>query len=152
MNRSINLLLVDDNPDDRNFVVREMKKEFPELYVEQVRHQEEFERALKEGHFDLVITDYDLHWSDGLLILRTVKERHPEWPVIMFTGTGSEEIAVEAMKEGLDDYIIKSTQYLARLRSAVRVVLESSRQEKALKESEEDFRQLIKASPVAMGV
>jgi len=51
----------------------------------------------------VVITDYYLGWSDGITVLLSVKARNPECPVIMFTGRGNEDIAVRAMKAGLDD-------------------------------------------------
>ncbi|MBI2237725.1 MAG: PAS domain-containing protein, partial [Actinobacteria bacterium] len=73
---------------------------------------------------DLVITDYHLPWTDGVEVLRAVKERWPDCPVVMFTGTGSEEIAVEAMKLGLDDYVLKSPQHLNGLSAAIRSALE----------------------------
>ncbi|MBJ6723881.1 hybrid sensor histidine kinase/response regulator [Geomesophilobacter sediminis] len=152
MNRSLRLLLVDDNPDDRQLVASEMKKEFPELELLQVKNRDELDRALEEGQFDLVITDYHLFWSDGTEVLRQVKERRPLCPVIMFTGTGNEEVAVEAMKLGLDDYIIKSPRHFLRLRGAVRSALERSRHQQALRDSEDQFRLLIKYSPVAMAV
>ena len=46
------------------------------------------------------MTDYHLQWSDGIRVLQAVKQRLPNCPVIMFTATGNEEIAVEAMKKG----------------------------------------------------
>src|SRR5689334_16647561 len=100
MRDSLHTLLVDDNPDDRALVIRELRREFPALQAEQVLDQAGFTRILESPPFDLVITDYQLRWTDGLSILRAVKERWPDCPVIMFTGTGSEEVAVEAMKAG----------------------------------------------------
>src|SRR5438093_12363121 len=80
--------------------------------------------ARQGGSLDLVITDSHLRRTDGLSVLRAVKARHPGVPVIMFTGTGNEELAVEAMQAGLDDYIRKTTRSAARLRTAVRSALE----------------------------
>ncbi|MBI2951603.1 PAS domain S-box protein, partial [bacterium] len=67
---------------------------------------------------------YQLRWTDGLAVLGAVKTRWPDCPVIMFTGTGSEEVAVEAMKAGLDDYVLKSPKHLVRLSAAARLALE----------------------------
>ena len=117
------LLLIDDNPDDRTLIIRELKQEFSDLQLEQVIDAEGFNQALSTSNFNLVITDYQLHWSDGLTVLHKIKERYPNCPVIMCTGSGSQEVAVEAMKAGLDDYIVKSPKHFVRLPGAVRSAL-----------------------------
>src|SRR6185295_13993523 len=94
----LRLVVVDDNPDDRALVCLALRKDYPQLEIDEVIDRGGLERVLEKGDFDLVITDFQLRWSDGLQVLRAVKARDPERPVIMFTGTGSEEIAVEAMK------------------------------------------------------
>lgn len=118
------ILVIDDNSDDRLLIIRELKREFPDLQVEEIFAPEGFEQALAASRFDLVTTDYQLGWSNGIEILRAIKNRYPDLPVIMFTDTGTQEIAVEAMKEGLDDYIIKSPKHYIRLCTAVRSALE----------------------------
>lgn len=120
----MHILIIDDDKNDRFMVIREMRREFADVEVEEVGEPEEFEQALAAGRFDLTITDYQLRWTNGLEILRTLKDRFPERPVIMFTNTGTQEIAVEAMKSGLDDYILKSPKHLVRLSATVRTVLE----------------------------
>src|ERR1041384_1845648 len=100
MNHSLRVLLIDDNPDDRLLALRALQKEVPNIKATEITNQQALERALTDGGFDLVITDYQIRWSDGLQILREVKRLWPNVPVVMFTGTGSEEIAVEAMKAG----------------------------------------------------
>jgi len=119
----LNLLLIDDNEDDRVLIIYELRREFPELQVEPVIDTESLHQALTTGNFNLVITDYQLRWNDGLTVLRDIKTRYPSCPVIMFTDSGDQEIAVEAMKSGLDDYIIKSPKHYVRLRGAVRSAL-----------------------------
>lgn len=119
----LNLLLIDDNEDDRVLIIYELRREFPELQVESVIDTESLHQALITGNFNLVITDYQLRWNDGLTVLREIKTRYPNCPVIMFTDSGDQEIAVEAMKSGLDDYIIKSPKHYVRLRGAVRSAL-----------------------------
>jgi PAS domain S-box-containing protein len=127
MSRELTILLVDDNPHDRHLVLRELRKAYPHAMILQALDQAQFDRILSANEFDIVVTDHHLHWSSGIQVLRSVKSRAPNCPVIMFTGTGSEEIAVEAMKHGLDDYIIKSVKHLVRLRAAVESVVERSR-------------------------
>ncbi|GIW96703.1 MAG: hypothetical protein KatS3mg111_0036 [Pirellulaceae bacterium] len=121
---SITILLVDDNPHDRGLVKRELERAFSNLTLLEAVEQRDFDHYLSQGCFDLVVTDYHLKWSDGIKVLQAVKRLMPHVPVIMFTGTGSEEIAVEAMKHGLDDYIIKNVRHLVRLQAAVKASLE----------------------------
>ncbi len=122
----LKILVVDDNPQDRRLVIRELRKTFPDAELLEALDQTQFDAHLAQRRFDLVVTDYHLKWSDGIRILRTVKQAMPYCPVIMFTGTGNEEIAVEAMKHGLDDYIIKNVQHLVRLRGAVHSALKNA--------------------------
>jgi two-component sensor histidine kinase/DNA-binding response OmpR family regulator len=126
----LHILLVDDNPGDVEIITRQLESEFPGVEVEQTSAQEQFDRALEAGRFNLVITDFRFQWSDGLAVLRAVKGRFPYRPVIMFTATGTQEVAVEAMKSGLDDYIIKSTEHYARLLSSVREGLQRGETER----------------------
>lgn len=150
----LKILLVDDNPDDRFLVIRELGREFPALHVTEITEQERFNQALENGGFDLIITDYQLCWSDGLAILRAAKTKWPNCPVVMFTGTGSEEIAVEAIRGGLDDYVLKSPKHYGRLPARVRLALEQalSQQklliiENALRESNSLLHAIIEAEP-----
>src|SRR5207245_1858915 len=104
--RPLRLVIVDDSAEDRFLVVRELERQFPGAQIERVTGEAAFAAALDRDGFDLVVTDYSLGWTDGIQVLHTIKARLPDVPVIMFTGTGSEEVAVEAMKAGLDDYIL----------------------------------------------
>ncbi|WP_414568890.1 response regulator [Nostoc sp. CCY 9925] len=124
MTQVLRILIIDDNPGDRALVMRELRREFPQLQAQEIREAAGFASAIAAGEFDLVITDYQLGWSTGLEVLHTIKQQYPNCPVIMFTNTGSEEIAVEAMKSGLDDYVLKSPNRYIRIPSAVRVALE----------------------------
>jgi PAS domain S-box-containing protein len=148
--KNITFLLVDDNPDDRTLAQRELKREFGEITVIEALENEQFQEFLVKKQFDIVITDYFLQWSNGLEILKAVKKQDPECPVIMFTGTGNEEIAVEAMKEGLDDYVIKSPKHYLRMAKATRSAYERYRQRQALKEVESQYYRLFESVPVGL--
>src|SRR5882724_4543969 len=75
-----------------------------------------------------------LQWADGLSILHQCLKSHPDIPVIMFTDSGSEEIAVEGMKAGLSDYVLKS--HPARLAVAVQESIEKASMRRAHREAE----------------
>jgi hypothetical protein len=116
----LRILVVDDNPHDRILAIRSLEREFADLQIKEILTAADLDQALETGNFDLVVTDYLLRWSDGLAVLRAIKARYPECPVIMFTNSGTQEIAVEAMKSGLDDYVLKSAKHYIRLAAAVR--------------------------------
>lgn len=120
------ILLIDDNPEDRLLILRELNREFSEIEIQEIIETEGFNQALSTGNFDLVITDYQLRWNDGVSVLRDIKSCYPSCPVIMFTDSGDQEIAVEAMKAGLDDYIVKSTKHYIRLPIAVQQALQQA--------------------------
>ncbi|MEP1078811.1 response regulator [Leptolyngbya sp. PL-A3] len=130
------ILVADDNANQRLFIIRELEKEFSGLQAQEIFDEETFEQALSGDRFDLAIIDYQLLWSNGLDLLHRLKQQFPECPVIMFTDTASQEIAVEAMKAGLDDYILKSSKNYIRLRAAARAAIEraEARQRAALLE------------------
>ncbi|GAA6616594.1 response regulator [Scytonema sp. NUACC26] len=145
----LRLLLIDDNEHDRTLIIYKLRCEFPDLQVEQVTKAEDFYPALEAGNFELVITDYRLRWNDGLTVLQDIKSRYPNCPVIMFTDSGSQEIAVEAMKAGLEDYIIKSAKHYVRLPVAIRSILQrleqQERVEKALQEANQRCADIIES-------
>jgi len=159
------ILLVDDNPDDRELLTRQLSHLGGGVRISAISDPQELEAALGRDDYDLVITDYALRWSTGLEVLRRVKAQDPKRPVIMFTASGSEELAVEAMKEGLDDYITKAPRHYARIPVVVRGALERRAQRRALAHhaalldehrreaerqlriSEERFRAVQEASP-----
>jgi len=124
MTQVLRILIIDDNPGDRALVMRELRREFPQFQPQEIREAAGFAHAVAAGEFDLVITDYQLGWSTGLEVLHTIKQQYPNCPVIMFTNTGNEEIAVEAMKSGLDDYVLKLPNRYIRIPTAVRIALE----------------------------
>ncbi len=127
MNLHARILLIDDNSSDRVLVIRELKREFPDIQVREIVDSKSLSQALSQHQFDLVITDYQLHWNDGITVLQMIKHRYPDCPVIMFTDSGDQEIAVKAMKAGLDDYVLKSPRHYIRLPAAVRSSLERVR-------------------------
>ena len=120
-------LIIDDDPAIRTLVAAFLEVEFPGCTVRPVADEATFHRHLADGGFDLVVTDYLFGWADGLEVLAAVKQRYPLCPVVMFTGSGSEEVAVKAMKAGLDDYVLKHPKHQERLPVAVRSALDRAK-------------------------
>jgi two-component sensor histidine kinase len=135
----IRVLLIDDNPADRDLLMRHLCRSFDAIDCTEIFRRRDFEAALVQGGFDVVITDYQLQWADGLSILHQCLKSHPDIPVIMFTDSGSEEIAVEGMKAGLSDYVLKS--HPTRLAVAVQESLEKARLRRAQREAEAALKQ-----------
>jgi PAS domain S-box-containing protein len=131
---TVRVLLIDDSADDRALAARELKRHFEQIEILQAGTAETLAQALGQP-FDIAITDYELRFTDGITVLRELKRRFPERPVIMFTGSGNEEIAVEAMKEGLDDYITKTAKHYPRISFAVRTCLERVEQRRQLEQA-----------------
>src|SRR4051812_19194832 len=89
---ALRVLLIDDNPDDRALALRELRRGIGDVEATEVGRPEEFARAMADFRFDVVVTDFQLKWNDGISVLRAIKSQHPDVPVVMFTGSGSEEI------------------------------------------------------------
>ncbi|MDZ8064543.1 MAG: response regulator [Nostoc sp. DedQUE08] len=139
----LRILLIDDNLNDRLLAIHVLEQEFFDLQFHEIVQAKDLEEALEKGQFDLVITDYQLRWSDGLTAIRAIKNRYPDCPVIMFTSSGTQEVAVEAMKSGLEDYIIKSPKHYVRLPAAVRRAIERTEAQRKAVRLESRFQTLL---------
>ncbi|TVP76680.1 MAG: response regulator [Gemmatimonadales bacterium] len=159
----IRVLYVDDSRFDRALVRDALEVESGRFTLVEAATLEELETILQEamaagrgevdpdgsGPFDLVLSDFNILGMTGLDVLARVRRDLPQVPLIIVTGTGSEEIAVEAMKSGADDYVIKQPSHIRRLPETIRSVLrarqarvERDRARTLLEESEFRFRLL----------
>lgn len=150
MHKPRRILLVDDDPKDRTLVAETLRGAFALLDIAEVTDPAALERAWEGAPPDLVLTDYALGWTSGLVVLLKAKARWPDVPVVMVTGTGSEEIAVECMKEGLDDYILKSPRHIVRLPAAIESALARMRERHALREAESRYHSLFSGIPLGV--
>lgn len=105
--RTLRILLLEDSALDAELVTEVLSSAGLEATVERVVLEEDFSRALHDGSFDLVLADYILPGFDGLSALALVREHRPELPFVFVSGALGEEVAVEALKRGATDYVIK---------------------------------------------
>ncbi|HEY8515275.1 MAG TPA: response regulator [Candidatus Binatia bacterium] len=125
--QSVYVLLVEDNPRHAELIRDELEIELPEVSVVVAPGVGEAREALDQRRFDLVILDFRLPDGDGLEILRQLKSEGRQEPVVFVTTSSSTTIAVEAMKIGAEDYIVKEEGYVSVLPFVVRDVIERSR-------------------------
>ena len=109
-NKPVKILLVEDNVDQRELTLRAFQKENPDIRITPVETGPACLAALGEGSFDAVILDYSLPMMNGIEVLSEIQTKGYTVSVIMVTGRGDEKIAVEAMKRGACDYIIKEAE------------------------------------------
>ncbi|HYF59074.1 MAG TPA: response regulator [Burkholderiaceae bacterium] len=126
------ICVVDDSIDDRELVIRAVRKDLPDAVFAAPVDERSFRMVLASRAPDVVVTDYRIGWIDGLTVLARVKARWPDVPVVMFTNTGSEEICAEGMKSGLSDYVIKRRDQYPKVSHAVRTALDQSRTRRLL--------------------
>lgn len=144
------ILILEDIPDDAELAMRELRRAEISFQSKRVETKEGFLEALREFEPDVILSDFNLPQFNALEALGLLKELKNETPFILYTGSLTEEVAVECMKDGAADYILKSS--LKRLPSAVLNALEKSEARKAekkamdaLRESENKLRTLIES-------
>jgi PAS domain S-box-containing protein len=154
MKEPLRVLIAEDNPDDAELLLRALRKAGFAPEWQRVDTEVGFIGALHAG-LDLVLSDYEMPQFTGLQALGLLKERHPDIPFIIISGTIGEDTAVAAMKEGASDYLLKDR--LGRLGQAVTHALEQGRllrerrqTEEALRESEARMRTVTDTAQVGM--
>jgi PAS domain S-box-containing protein len=153
----LKILFLEDLPSDAELAIMQLMKEGLTFEHLRVETKAEFINALKNFRPDIVISDYMLPTYNGLHALLDKIEIDPLLPFILYTGSINEEIAVQCMKAGATDYIIK--EHMTRLPFAVKEALEQALIQKEkraadllLSESEEKMQSIFRAAPVGIGL
>jgi PAS domain S-box-containing protein len=148
MKSELRILHLEDNPDDAELIEMLLTDQGIACKIERVQTRDEFIAALDLGQFDLILSDFSLPAFDGLSALELAREKCPLAPFLFVSGTLGEEVAINALKSGATDYILK--QRLPRLASAVaRAITDAEerlalqRAESAMIQSEFKYRQLF---------
>jgi signal transduction histidine kinase len=124
---SLRALILDENPDDRAFISKALRAEFPESESVWAPDLEGLRRLLSLSPLDLVITDCQFAGTAALDLLADIRAAQPDCPVILFTDPCSERVASEALARGMDDCIPKSPRKYRRLAAAVRACMDKVR-------------------------
>jgi PAS domain S-box-containing protein len=150
MNKSLRVLIAEDSEQDTRLLVRELRRGGYELDYKRVDTAAGLTEALRNGTWQIILCDYAFPQFSGDAALRIVKETGADIPFIFVSGTMREEKAVEAMKAGAHDYVMKDN--LARLAAAVdrelkeaQVRMESRRAEEMMRASEYKYRHLFES-------
>jgi two-component system cell cycle sensor histidine kinase/response regulator CckA len=118
MNSPLRILHLEDDPNDAAIIHSTLKNGGIPCTVIRVEDQESFEAALETGEFDLILSDFTLPTFDGMSALESARVRTPHLPLIFISGTLGEERAIDSLRNGATDYVVK--ERLNRLVPAVR--------------------------------
>ena len=157
MKEELKILILEDSATDAELMERALRDSGISFSSVRAETQQSFEAALNDFHPDLILSDYSLPAYNGRAALEFVKTISPETPVIMVTGALGEEAAVELLKAGAKDYLLK--ERIARLPFAIESVLADAKNAKArreserlLHESEARFRNVLEHAPSGIAV
>ncbi|MEO8331390.1 MAG: EAL domain-containing protein [Gallionella sp.] len=129
----LRILNVEDNKNDSELIQAELATEWAELEIVRVETRKAFTTAVAQGRFDLIICDYTLPDFDGISALAIAKKNSPDTPFIFVSGTIGEDLAIEALKKGASDYVLKNR--LSKLVSVVHRALNEAEEKRENKRS-----------------
>ncbi|MDF3034772.1 MAG: hypothetical protein K0S28_46 [Paucimonas sp.] len=150
MDNAIRILIVEDVATDAELAIRQLKREGLAVDAKRVDTEEALLAVLRNESPDVILSDYSLPGFNGLSALRIAKAEKPDIPFIFLSGTIGEETAIEALKSGAVDYVLKTN--MNRLGPAVRRALDETRMRDAHQQAEARFRDLIEYAPHAVVV
>lgn len=148
MEKKLKVLIVEDSEDDELLLRLEFKRNGYSLTHKRVEIREELISALAEMEWDIVLSDFSLPKFGGIEALEIVKEFDPDLPVILVSGTMGEDVAVDAMKRGASDYILKNNLHrlVASAEREIReanVHRERNQAQEELRKSEAELNQVF---------
>jgi len=136
---AIRIVLVEDDSDDAELVRARFVEAGFRFELERVESSPTFRAAILRGDVDLVIADYSLPRFDGVAVLELVRELRPDIPVVLISGLIGEDLAIETLKLGATDYVLKQ-----RLDRLVPVVLRALRESHARRRTLVEVRAAIR--------
>lgn len=139
--RAVQVLFIEDDEDDVELAVRAMEQDQLRVASERVDTEQELRRALAERPPEVILSDFSMPQFDGVQALRIARASAPHIPFIFLSGTIGEERAIEAIRLGATDYVLKSN--MRRLATAVRRALEETAERRRTRAAEEERSRLI---------
>ena len=139
---TLRVLLLEDNPMDSELTLQELRKGGFNVAADTATNAEEFTRQVKANQYHIVLADYTLPQWTGMDALHLLRGQSLDTPLILVTGSLGEEKAVECLKQGATDYVLKDR--ISRLPLAVRRALEEKRLRQEHREAEADLAQKVK--------
>ncbi len=142
-NGTLQLLVVEDDEEDFLLLRHMLEHAFRHAKVEHVASVNRALARCDSVFYDLLFCDYRLGEQTGLELLHQLRSRDINAPVIFLTGQGDEEVAVQAMRGGAIDYLVKSKLTEQALGQAVSYAIALRKKEEALRKSEQEYRNLF---------
>ena len=139
MRQLLRILSLEDDPKDADLIKDLLETEGIACDITRVENQADFLASLKQRGIDLILADYSLPSFDGISALRLAMKDCPDVPFIFVSGTLGEEVAIEALKIGATDYVLKTR--LSRLVPSVMRALREATDRAERKRAEESLRQ-----------
>lgn len=140
MGKPLKVLLIEDSEDDAFLLKRKLKIDGFDPFITRVDTSEKMKLEILRENWDLIISDFALPKFDGLSALRIYKDSKLDIPFLIVSGTIGEEVAVNAMKQGAHDYLMKDK--LDRLAPAIERELREVSIRRERKKAEEEIRKL----------
>lgn len=142
------ILHLEDSPHDAAFISELIRAEWPQCDIDRVSSRATFRAALERGGYDLILSDFSLPDLKGNLALDLARTLQPDTPFVFMSGTIGEERAIEALKRGAVDYVLKDRpdRLISAIRQALRLKEETAarrRSEEALRMTQERHRLLV---------
>ena len=144
MGTPIRVLIVEDSEDDTALIVRELKRNGYDVMFERVDNHKAMKNAFDKQEWDAVIADYAMPKFSMEEALELLRESKHDIPFVLVSGTIGEDVAVEAMKAGADDYIMKDK--LSRLVPAIKRELREAKRRREHKQAEAAIQTLVRST------
>ena len=141
MSSLIRIIHLEDSNNDGELIRERLSDEGVVCEIVRVETRDDFISAVEHGGFDLVLADYKLPTFDGLSALAICKEKCPDIPFLFVSGQIGEDRAIESLKSGATDYVLKDK--LSRLAPAVKRALAEVKEKEERKKAEEERERLI---------